>query len=222
MHLIIFGAPGVGKGTQAKMISKNFLIPQVSTGDMLREAVKNETELGKLAQSYMKKGHLVPDDLILKIIKERCLKSDCYSGYILDGFPRTIPQAEGLAQLMIDMQLPPFTLVEVIVPDNIIIERLTGRKTCESCGADYNKLNNPAPADNICTVCGGNITTRQDDNEKTIKNRLNVYREQTTPVKHFYQERGKFISINGNQSVDQVYQSIVNKINQLDESEQTH
>jgi len=170
----------------------------------------------------LNQGKLVPDDLILKIIKERFQKPDCSRGFILDGFPRTIAQAEGLAQLMIDMQLPPFTLVEVIVPDENIIERLAGRKTCESCGADYNKLNNPAPADNICTVCGGNITTRQDDNEETIKNRLNVYREQTTPVKHFYQERGKFISIEGNKTVDDVYQSIVNELNQTVESEQRH
>ena len=221
MYLILFGAPGVGKGTQAKMISKNYKLPQISTGDMLREAVRNAGDFGKLAQSYMDKGSLVPDELILKIIKQRILKPDCSSGFILDGFPRTITQAEGLAVLMQEMLLPPFTLVEINVSDKDILARLLGRKTCSKCGADYNDLTNPSPADNICTKCGGAITTRDDDNEETIQNRLKVYREQTAPVKEFYKKRGNFINIDGNKSVEQVYFSIINELNQIQEIQRT-
>lgn len=215
MYLILFGAPGVGKGTQAKMISKNYKIPQISTGDMLREAVRKKGDFGKLAQSYMEKGSLVPDDLILNIIKQRILEPDCSRGFILDGFPRTIAQAEGLAVMMQELQLPPFTLIEINLSDKDILERLLGRKTCSKCGADYNALTNPAPADNICPKCGGTITTRGDDNEETIKNRLKVYREQTAPVKDFYKKRGNYISIDGNKSVEQVYFSIINELNQV-------
>ena len=221
MYLILFGAPGVGKGTQAKMISKYYKIPQVSTGDMLREAIRNEGDFGKLAQSYMDKGSLVPDDLILKIIQQRILKPDCSRGFILDGFPRTNVQAKGLAVLMQNMQLPPFTLVEINVSDKAIMDRLLGRKTCSKCGADYNKLTRPAPADNICTDCGGEITTRDDDNEETIQNRLRVYREQTAPVKDFYKKRGNFVDIDGNKSVEQVYFSIINELNQIQELQRT-
>ena len=221
MYLILFGAPGVGKGTQAKMISKYYKIPQVSTGDMLREAIRNEGDFGKLAQSYMDKGSLVPDDLILKIIQQRIVKPDCSRGFILDGFPRTIAQAKGLAVLMQNMQLPPFTLVEINVSDKAIMDRLLGRKTCSKCGADYNKLTRPAPADNICTDCGGEITTRDDDNEETIQNRLRVYREQTAPVKDFYKKRGNFVDIDGNKSVEQVYFSIINELNQIQELQRT-
>lgn len=212
MHLILFGAPGVGKGTQAKMISKKYSIPQISTGDMLREAVRNETSLGSLAQDYIQKGLLVPDDLILNIIKERFKNPDCAGGFILDGFPRTIAQAEGLTHLMAEMNLPAFLLVEITVPDEIIIKRLSARSTCSVCGADYNQNTNPAPADHICTICGGQITQRPDDHEQTIKNRLRVYREQTAPVKHFYEKQGKFISIDGNQTVDAVYNCIIEQI----------
>lgn len=217
MYLILFGAPGVGKGTQAKMISKNYKIPQISTGDMLREAIRSEGDFGKLAQSYMDKGSLVPDDLILNIIKQRILKPDCCHGFILDGFPRTIAQAEGLTVLMQEMSLPPFTLVEINVSDEAILARLLGRKTCSKCGADYNDLTNPAPADNVCTKCGGFIATRDDDNEETIQNRLKVYREQTAPVKEFYNKHGNFINIDGNKSVEQVYFSIINELNQIQE-----
>ena len=217
MYLILFGAPGVGKGTQAKMISNYYKIPQISTGDMLREAIREKGDFGKLAQSYMDKGSLVPDDLILKLIKQRILEPDCSRGFILDGFPRTIAQAHGLALLMQDMQLPPFTLVEINVSDQAILDRLLGRKTCSQCGADYNKLTRPAPENNICTDCGGAITTRDDDNEETIQNRLKVYREQTAPVKGFYKQRGNFINIDGNKSVEQVYLSIINELNQIQE-----
>lgn len=212
MYLILFGAPGVGKGTQAKRISQRFSIPQISTGDILREAVRKGTKLGKRAEEFMKKGQLVPDQLMLDIIKERISQSDCDHGFILDGFPRTIPQAQGLAKLMNTMELPPFILVEITVPDEIIIKRLSGRKTCSQCGADYNDHTHPAPPDNICIVCGGKITRRSDDNPETIKKRLQVYREQTAPLKHFYEEQHQFISIDGNKHIDDVYKNLVEQI----------
>ncbi len=217
MYLILFGAPGVGKGTQAKMISNYYKIPQISTGDMLREAVRNKGEFGKSAQNYMDKGSLVPDDLILKLIKQRILRPDCSDGFILDGFPRTIAQAEGLTTLMQEIHLPPFILIEIQVSDHTIMDRLLGRKTCSQCGADYNKLTRPAPENNICTNCGGKITTRDDDNEETIQNRLQVYKNQTSPVIEFYKKRGNFIRIDGNKSVEQVYLSIINELNQIQE-----
>jgi len=219
MYLILFGAPGVGKGTQAKMISDHYKIPQISTGDMLRKAIRNESELGKLAKGYMEKGSLAPDELILKIIRERFQEPDCSRGFILDGFPRTIAQAQGLAKLMEEMKLPPFILVEINVSEQDIMDRLLGRMTCSKCGADYNKLTRPAPEDLICTDCGGTITTRNDDNEETIKNRLKVYQDQTAPVKEFYKKRGNFIDIDGNNSVEQVYASIINELNQIQKTQ---
>ncbi|MBD3224903.1 MAG: adenylate kinase [Caldithrix sp.] len=210
MHLILFGAPGVGKGTQAKLISKNFGIPQISTGDMLRAAAKSKSELGRQAKKLMSKGELVPDDLMLNLIKERIQQPDCVKGFILDGFPRTIPQAEGLSQLMQEMQQPPFICIEIQVPEDVIIERLTSRKICENCGQDYNPKVKPVPSDGKCTVCGGNIVTRHDDNRETIKNRLQIYKSQTARVKQFYKERGKFYSVDGNTTVDKVYDQITN------------
>jgi adenylate kinase len=209
MYLILFGAPGVGKGTQAKKISKEFSIPQISTGDMLREAVRNNTELGQKASVLMKNGELVPDDLILNIIKERFAQPDCKNGFILDGFPRTIPQAEGLAGLMDQLNLPPLLCLEIAVPNEIIINRLTTRETCEKCGADYNPANNPAPADHICTVCGGKIIKRSDDNEDTIQKRLQTYENQTAPVKGFYEKQGRFFAVDGNKGVDEVYEDVL-------------
>ncbi len=205
MYLILFGAPGVGKGTQAKKISKDFSIPQISTGDMLREAVRNNTELGKKAGEIMKRGELVPDDLILNIIKERIVEEDCKNGFILDGFPRTIPQAEGLSKLMGELNLPPLLCLEITVPNEVIIKRLTTRETCEKCGADYNPANNPAPEDHICPKCGGKIVKRSDDNEETIKKRLQTYENQTAPVKGFYEKQGRFYAVDGNKDVDEVY-----------------
>ena len=208
MHLILFGAPGVGKGTQAKEISKEYNIPQISTGDMLREAVRNQTALGVKAKAIMEAGELVPDDLILGLIKERISQPDCKNGLILDGFPRTIAQAEGLNRLMQEMHLPPFTCIEISVPDEIVIQRLSIRQVCEGCGADYNPKTNPAPADGICTVCGGRIISRSDDNIETIRKRLDVYYEQTDRVKHYYKDQGNFYSINGNRGVEEVYTAI--------------
>jgi adenylate kinase len=208
MHLILFGAPGVGKGTQAKNISKDFGVPQISTGDMLREAVRAQTELGQKAGAVMNRGELVSDDLMLDLIHDRISHPDCAKGLILDGFPRTIPQAQGLTTLMKSLSLSLFTCIEIVVPSETIIKRLSARMTCGTCGTDYNPAINPAPQDMICTKCSGKIIIRKDDNEETIKKRLKVYQVQTAQVKHYFEERGSFFSIDGDRTVEQVYASV--------------
>lgn len=208
MHLILFGAPGVGKGTQAKHISKDYNIPQISTGDMLREAVRTQSALGKKAEAVMNRGDLVPDDLMLNLIEDRISRPDCAKGLILDGFPRTIPQAEGLSKLMKKLHLPAFTCIEITVPGKKIIDRLTSRLTCNSCGKDYNSAMQTLPSDMKCTVCEGHIITRKDDNEETIRKRLNVYEEQTAHVKTFYENAGRSYSIDGDREVSVVYEDI--------------
>ncbi len=215
MHLILFGAPGVGKGTQAKKISEQFGIPQISTGDMLREAVRNKTELGKQAEAIMARGELISDSIILNLIKDRISRPDCEKGLILDGFPRTIPQAEGLTKLMDTLSLPKFTCIEITAPEEEIIQRLTSRMTCSRCGKDYNPAIAPLPADMKCTACGGDIIARKDDNEETIRNRLKVYQKQTAQVKDYYIARDHFYSIDGNRDVDEVYRSIQEIITKL-------
>ncbi len=208
MHLILFGAPGVGKGTQAKLISKKFNIPQISTGDMLREAVKAETELGKKASELMNAGKLVPDEIMLALIKDRIARDDCEPGFILDGFPRTIAQAEGLDKLFSDLALQDVTCIEISVPDDEIIKRLVSRRLCEKCGTDYNLVTNPPPQDMLCLKCRGNIIQRKDDNEETISNRLHVYLAQTAPLRDYYEEKGDFYSIDGLRGIDNVRDDI--------------
>lgn len=215
MYLILFGAPGVGKGTQAKKISKDYGIPQISTGDMLREAVREKTELGKKAEAIMNRGELVPDDLMLNLIRERISKPDCVHGLILDGFPRTTPQAQELSKLMQEMRLPTFTCIEITVPNEKIINRLTSRMTCSSCGKDYNPAFGQVPDDMKCTKCGGAIITRSDDNKETIQKRLNVYNEQTSQVKYFYKDNGHFFTVDGDRDVAEVYTSINEILQQL-------
>jgi adenylate kinase len=209
MHLILFGAPGVGKGTQAKLISKKFNIPQISTGDMLRDAVKSQTELGQKASLLMNQGKLVPDDIILELIRERISLDDCKGGFILDGFPRTIAQAEELDRLFSELKLSDVTCIEIFVPDEEIIKRLVSRRLCEKCGTDYNLITNPPPEDMKCVKCGGNIIQRKDDNEETISNRLNVYLAQTAPLKEYYQQKGAFYSIDGLRSIEDVSNDII-------------
>ncbi len=208
MYLILFGAPGVGKGTQAKFVSQKYGIPQISTGDMLREAVKNQSELGKKAGEIMSRGALVPDDLILNMIKERFGRDDCKNGFILDGFPRTLPQAEGLDKLMKELNLPDFKCIEIAVPDKDIITRLVSRRLCSKCGADYNLITNPPPENNKCLKCNSEIIQRKDDNEETIGNRLKVYNQQTAPLKDFYQSKGQFFTADGRKSIDEVQEEI--------------
>lgn len=208
MHLILFGAPGVGKGTQAKLISEKYNVPQISTGDMLREAVKAETDLGKKASELMNAGKLVPDEIMLALIKDRISRADCREGFILDGFPRTITQAEGLDILFTTLSLPNITCIEISVPDDEIINRLVSRRLCEKCGTDYNLITNPPPQDMLCLKCAGNIVQRKDDNEETISNRLKVYLAQTAPLRDYYENKGEFHSIDGLRGINEVRNDI--------------
>jgi adenylate kinase len=208
MYLILFGAPGVGKGTQAKQICAEYSIPQISTGDILRNAVKEKTTLGQKAAAIMEKGELVSDDIILAIIRERIQQDDCAGGFILDGFPRTIAQAEGLDQLLSELKLPELKCIEISVPDEELIRRLTSRRLCQNCGTDYNIITNPPPADMKCLKCTGQIIQRRDDNEETIKNRLSVYHKLTSPIKEFYSGQGIFYTVDGAQDVDNVQAEI--------------
>jgi len=208
MYLILFGAPGVGKGTQSKLIQVKYQIPQISTGDMLRESIRNETELGLTVKSVLERGELVPDKTMIDIIRERISRPDCAHGFILDGFPRTLEQATSLSQLMEKMNLPSFLCVEIRVPDDIIITRLSMRRTCDSCGKDYNPLITPLPENGICEKCGGHISSRQDDQAEIIKNRLKVYRDLTEKVKHYYDELGMLKVVDGDRDVDQVFGDI--------------
>ena len=198
MNLILLGAPGAGKGTQAEILKEKLGIPTISTGNILREAVKNETKLGLEAKEYMESGKLVPDALVISIIEERLAKDDCKNGFILDGFPRTIPQAEALEEggVRIDKAL------EIAVSDDVIMNRLSGRRGCIKCGAPYHIVNCPPPADNVCPKCGGEIITRKDDLPETIKQRLDTYHEQTEPLKGFYEGKGKLAVVNGEDGIE--------------------
>jgi adenylate kinase len=176
---------------------------------MLRQAVKDKSELGLKAGELMAQGKLVPDDLMLDLIKSRITLPDCSYGFILDGFPRTITQAEGLDALMRSLHLPEFTCIEIVVPDHAIVERLISRRLCDGCGRDYNLKTNPPPDDLVCPVCGGNIHQRKDDNEETITNRLSVYQEQTAPVRDYYSEKNHFFAVDGSRDVPDVQKDII-------------
>ena len=213
MHLILFGAPGVGKGTQAKLISKNYNIPQISTGDMLREAVKNETELGNEASLLMNQGKLVHDEIMLALIKERISRPDCESGFILDGFPRTIAQAEALDTTLAAMGLKIEYVLSIEVEDAELITRLTGRRICRACGESYHSVFNPPQEKDICDSCKGELYQRDDDKETTIKSRLKVYEEQTAPLITFYTGKKILHPIKGVGSIEEITARLKDVIN---------
>lgn len=191
MKLILLGAPGAGKGTQAEILSRKLGIPTISTGNILRAAMKNGTPVGLKAKSYVESGALVPDDVIIGIVEERLAEADCAGGYILDGMPRTIPQAEALenAGICIDCAL------SIEIADETIVERMAGRRTCANCGATYHVVSAPPKAEDVCDNCGGELTIRKDDVPETVKARLEVYHRETEPLKDFYAERGKLKSV---------------------------
>jgi len=200
MKLILLGAPGAGKGTVAKLLTKIDGSVQISTGDILHGAVAAGTELGKQAQAAMKAGDLVSDDLIMGIMEERLQEDDCKSGYLLDGFPRTIPQAEALKALLEKMGEKLDAAVEIQVPRDVILDRLTTRRTCEGCGAIYNVKSNPTKVEGVCDKCDGAVTQREDETEKAISNRLNVYNDQTAPLVGFYENEGLLLSVDATSS----------------------
>ncbi|MCQ2451773.1 MAG: adenylate kinase [Oscillospiraceae bacterium] len=198
MKLILLGAPGAGKGTQAEIISKKLNIPTISTGNILRAAVKNETPVGLKAKSYMDAGALVPDEVIIGIMQERLAEPDCAEGYILDGMPRTIAQAEALeaGNVTIDVAL------SIEISDETIEARMTGRRTCTSCGATYHVVANPPKTEGVCDNCGAELTIRKDDQPETVKNRLKVYHQETEPLKDFYKSRGKLKLVDNQSTIE--------------------
>ncbi len=197
MNLILLGAPGAGKGTQAEVISEALNIPQISTGNILREAVKNGTEFGLKAKAAMESGSLVSDDVVIGILKDRIAEDDCKNGFILDGFPRTVPQAEALDSMGVQID----KVVEIYVADETIQQRLSGRRVCEDCGASYHIEFKPSEVEGKCNKCGGNTVQRKDDHPDTVIERLKVYHEQTAPLKDFYSKQGKLETVIGQDDV---------------------
>jgi len=211
MKLILLGAPGAGKGTVAKLLTEIDGSVQISTGDILRAAVAAGTELGKKAEAAMKAGDLVSDDLIMGIMGERLKEDDCKNGYLLDGFPRTIPQAEALKVLLADMGEELDTVVNIDVPRDVILDRLTTRRTCTGCGAIYNVKSNPPKEEGKCDACGGDVVQRDDETEEAIGNRLDVYNEKTAPLANFYDKEGMLLTVNATSS-DDVISAIKGKL----------
>lgn len=197
MKLILLGAPGAGKGTQAEKICQKNNIPTISTGNILREALKSGTEMGLKAKSYMESGQLVPDEILIGIIQDRLAQEDCKNGFILDGFPRTIPQAEALDKMGIVID----KVIDIEVADDKIVERMSGRRVCETCGATYHLLYNKPEVEGKCGKCGGALVQRKDDHPDTVKERLHVYHEQTEPLKDYYEKQGKLRIVEGQEEV---------------------
>ena len=209
MKIIMLGAPGAGKGTQAKLIADKYNVPHISTGDIFRANIKNGTELGLEAKTYMDKGQLVPDELTVKILLDRVAQADCKNGYVLDGFPRTIPQAEVLEKELSKLGDKIDYAIDVDVPDENIIERMSGRRACLACGATYHIVHIPPENEGICDRCGSNLVLRDDDKPETVKNRLSVYHEQTQPLIDFYTKRGVLKRVNGTIDMKDVFAAIV-------------
>mgnify|MGYP001454989066 FL=1 len=212
MRLILLGPPGAGKGTQAKLLAEKFNIPQISTGDILRQAIKNKTEMGLKAKSYMDQGKLVPDNVVIGIIKDRLDNPDCSTGFILDGFPRTIQQAEALSQALKQMEMDIDHLIDIEIDYGNLIQRLTDRWTCRECGEGYHKMSNPPKKESVCDKCGGELYQRDDDKEKTILKRFEVYRKETEPLKDYYQKNGKLNAIKGDGGIQEIFSRITNLI----------
>lgn len=205
MNLILLGAPGAGKGTQAELLSKRLQIPTISTGNMLREAMANGTELGKQVKSYMDSGLLVPDELILGIVAERVAQPDCKNGFILDGVPRTLPQAEALKAKGVTID----HVVSIEIEDNVIEGRMTGRRVCGKCGASYHIVMNPPKTEGICDQCGAELMIRKDDAPETVRKRLQVYHASTETLKDFYAAEGKLRLVNGDQPIEAAFRDIL-------------
>lgn len=208
MNLVLMGLPGAGKGTQADKIVVKYNIPHISTGDMFRAAIKGETELGLKAKSFMDKGELVPDEVTIGIVRERLSKDDCGKGFLLDGFPRTVAQAEALDTMLTDLGKKIDFVINIDVDQSILMERLTGRRICKNCGATYHLVFNPPSQEGICDRCGGELYQRADDNAETVQNRLDVNIQQTKPLLNFYEDKGYLRNINGQQDIDKVFADI--------------
>lgn len=209
MKIIMLGAPGAGKGTQAKMLADKYMIPHISTGDIFRANIKNGTELGQKAKTYMDKGLLVPDELVCDLVVDRVQQEDCAKGYILDGFPRTIPQAEALDAALAKLGAKIDYAVNVEVPDENIVRRMSGRRACVACGATYHIVYNPTKEEGVCDRCGKELILRDDDKPETVTKRLNVYHEQTQPLIEYYTKQGALAEVDGTMNMNDVFDAIV-------------
>ena len=215
MNTVLFGPPGSGKGTQAKMLAEKYGIPHISTGDILRDNLKRQTKLGLEAKAYMDKGELVPDDVLIKIIKDRLSQPDCASGFLLDGYPRTLPQADALSKIMNEMDKNLDVVLNIDVPDDKLIKRLSGRRMC-TCGASYHiLLNPPKKQEGICDLCGNQLYHRDDDKEEAIMNRLDVYKNQTQPLIDYYTKEGRMVTVNGAAGISEVFDEICRVLDDL-------
>ncbi|EHJ08982.1 adenylate kinase [Staphylococcus simiae] len=215
MNIILMGLPGAGKGTQASEIVKKFPIPHISTGDMFRKAIKDETELGKEAKSYMDRGELVPDEVTVGIVKERISEDDAKKGFLLDGFPRTIEQAEALNNIMSELDRNIDAVINIEVPEEELMNRLTGRRICEECGTTYHLVFNPPKVDGICDIDGGKLYQREDDNPETVSNRLSVNIKQSKPILEFYNEKGVLKNIDGSKDISEVTKDVIDILDHL-------
>ena len=215
MNIILMGLPGAGKGTQASEIVKKFPIPHISTGDMFRKAIKDETDLGKEAKSYMDRGELVPDEVTVGIVKERISEDDAKKGFLLDGFPRTIDQAESLSQIMSELDREIDAVINIEVPEEELMNRLTGRRICEKCGTTYHLVFNPPKVDGICDIDCGKLYQREDDNPETVSNRLSVNVKQSKPILEYYNNKGVLKNIDGSKDIDEVTNDVIDILDHL-------
>ena len=209
MKIIMLGAPGAGKGTQAKKIAEKYAIPHISTGDIFRANIKNGTELGQKAKGYMDQGLLVPDELVVDLVADRVKQDDCKNGYVLDGFPRTIPQAEALDHALAEMGEKMDYAINVEVPDENIVNRMSGRRACVDCGATYHIVYAPTKEDGVCDKCGGSLILRDDDKPETVKKRLGVYHDQTQPLIDYYAKKNVLAEVDGTKDMEDVFNDIV-------------
>lgn len=212
MRLVLLGPPGVGKGTQASNIVKKYNIPHISTGDIFRTNIKEGTELGKTAKEYMDKGLLVPDEIVVSIVKDRLSKEDCQNGFLLDGFPRTVEQAEALDNELSKMGIKLDKVVNIDADEDILIDRVTGRRICKKCGATYHIKNMPPKVEGICDIDGETLYQRDDDKVETVKTRIQVYLKQTQPLINYYKNKGLILDIDGTKPIDEIFQTIVNSL----------
>jgi adenylate kinase len=215
LYLVLLGGPGAGKGTQAERLSRNLNVPQVSTGDLFRENLKNETKLGLLAKGYMERGELVPDEVTVAMVRERLARPDAAQGAILDGFPRTIAQAEGLEALLAELGSKLAAAPYIKVPEDVLLARLAGRWTCKVCGAMYHELFSPPKRPGICDRCGGELYQRPDDTPETQKHRIEVYFEQTAPLIDYYREKGLLIEVDGRPGIEEIQAALLSAIEGL-------
>lgn len=212
LRAVLLGPPGAGKGTQAVRLVEKYEIPHISTGDIFRKNIKEGTELGKKAQEYMNAGALVPDELVVDLVKDRLQQDDCKNGFLLDGFPRTIFQAEKLDEFLSEFNQKMDIVINLKVEKEALIKRLTGRRVCKDCGASYHIVNIPPKKEGVCDICGGELIQRKDDNIETVENRINVYEEQTAPLIGYYKEAGSLVDFDGEASLDEVFDAIVQAI----------